>query len=234
MLRIPNHGRGAIKNLVPSEGAVMVSILPTKDWVHRIGDRASDDVGKAAALPRCRASARGFDPRLAFLELLLSLGPSLWRERREEFSLVRLYHRVPLHDEVLQSCELVGFCPGFLSRVEVIDGLLELCAGPESGATDYLHTTSALAFERLLALTFTVRVYRSISCIADRKQAKDILQQQLFDTAFRFQNDGDRVAQMLVFIEVPSTAQLGLKLKDDMRATKDKLDKIAASLDSSK
>jgi hypothetical protein len=86
----------------------------------------------------------------------------------------------------------------------------------------------------LLALTFTVRVYRSISCIADRKQAKDILQQQLFDTAFRFQNDGDRVAQMLVFIEVPSTAQLGLKLKDDMRATKDKLDKIAASLDSSK
>jgi hypothetical protein len=39
---------------------------------------------------------------------------------------------------------------------------------------------------------------------------------------------------MLVFVEVPATAQRGLKLKDDMRATKDKLDKIAASLDSSK
>jgi hypothetical protein len=66
------------------------------------------------------------------------------------------------------------------------------------------------------------------------KQAKDILRQQLFDTAFKFENDGDRIAQMLVFIEVPATAQLGLKLKDDMRATKDKLDKIAASLNSSK
>ena len=107
-------------------------------------------------------------------------------------------------------------------------------SGPEFAATDYLHTTSALAFERLLALNFTLRVYRSISCAADRKQAKDILRQQLFDTAFKFDNDGDRIAQMLVFIEVPATAELGLKLKDDMRATKDKLDKIAASLNSSK
>jgi hypothetical protein len=107
-------------------------------------------------------------------------------------------------------------------------------SGPEFGATDYLHTTSALAFERLLALNFTLRVYRSISCTADRKRAKDILRQQLFDTAFKFDNDGDRIAQMLVFIEVPATAELGLKLNDDMRATKDKLDKIAASLNSSK
>jgi hypothetical protein len=39
---------------------------------------------------------------------------------------------------------------------------------------------------------------------------------------------------MLNFIEVPATAQLGLKLKDDMQATKDRLDKIATLLDSSK
>jgi hypothetical protein len=39
---------------------------------------------------------------------------------------------------------------------------------------------------------------------------------------------------MLNFIEVPATAQLGLKLNDDMQATKDKLDKIAISLNSSK
>ena len=75
-------------------------------------------------------------------------------------------------------------------------------SGPEFGATDYLHTTSSLAFERLLALNFTLRVYRSIACAADRKQAKDILRQQLFDTAFKFENDGGRIAQMLVFIEV--------------------------------
>ena len=107
-------------------------------------------------------------------------------------------------------------------------------SGPEFGATDYLQTASSLAFERLLALNFTLRVYRSISCTADRKQAKDILRQQLLDTAFKFENDGDRITQMLNFIEVPATAQLGLKLKDDMQATKDKLDKIAASLNSSK
>src|SRR5260370_37723391 len=99
---------------------------------------------------------------------------------------------------------------------------------------DYLQTTSSLAFERVLALNFTLRVCRSISCTADRKQAKDILRQQLFDATFKFENDGDRIVQMLVFIEIPATAQLGLKLKDDMRATKDKLDNIAASLNSSK
>ena len=86
----------------------------------------------------------------------------------------------------------------------------------------------------MLALNFTLRVYRSISCTADRKQAKDILRQQLLDTAIKLENDGDRIAQMLTFIEVPATAQLGLKLKDDMQATKDRLDKIAALLDSSK
>jgi hypothetical protein len=107
-------------------------------------------------------------------------------------------------------------------------------SGPEFGATDYLQTTSSLAFERLLALNFTLRVYRSISCRADRKQAKDVLRQQLFDTANKFENDGDRIAQILTFIEVPATAQLGLKLKDDMQATKDRLDKIATLLDSSK
>ena len=107
-------------------------------------------------------------------------------------------------------------------------------SGPEFEATDYLQTTSSLAFERVLALNFTLRVYRSISCTADRTQAKDILRQQLLDTAFKFKNEGDRIAEMVTFIEVPATAQLGLKLKDDMRATKDKLDKIAASLDSSK
>jgi hypothetical protein len=107
-------------------------------------------------------------------------------------------------------------------------------SGPEFEATDYLQTTSSLAFERVLALNFTLRVYRSISCPADRTQAKDILRQQLHDTAFKFKNDGDRIAQMLNFIEVPATAQLGLKLNDDMQATKDKFDKIAASLNSSK
>jgi len=106
--------------------------------------------------------------------------------------------------------------------------------GPEFEAADYLQTTSSLAFERMLALNFTLRVYRSISCIADRKQAKDILRQQLLDTAIKLENDGDRIAQMLTFIEVPATAQLGLKLKDDMLATSEKLNKIASSLNSSK
>ena len=105
----------------------------------------------------------------------------------------------------------------------------QVASGPEFGGTDYLQTTSSLAFERLLALNFTLRVFR-----ADRKQAKDVLRQQLFDTASKFENDGDRITQILTFIEVPATAQLGLKLKDDMQATKDRLDKIATLLDSSK
>jgi hypothetical protein len=84
--------------------------------------------GRPQPSPVAEPSASGFDPGLASLELLLSLGPALWREPRHEVFPVRLYHSVPLHDEVLQSCELVGFCPDFLSRIDVIDGLLELGA----------------------------------------------------------------------------------------------------------
>jgi len=103
--------------------------------------------------------------------------------------------------------------------------------GQEFEATDYLQTASSVAFERMLALDFTFRTYRSISCTSDRTQAKTILQEQLYDTAFKFKNEANRIAEMLKFIKVPATAQLGLKLKDDMRATKDKLDRISASLD---
>jgi hypothetical protein len=60
-------------------------------------------------------------------------------------------------------------------------------------------------------------------------QAKTVLQEQLHDTAFKFKNEANKIAEMLKFIRVPATAQLGLKLKEDMRATNDKLDKISAS-----
>ena len=56
-------------------------------------------------------------------------------------------------------------------RLRNFHAAVQGASGPEFEVMDYLQTTSSLAFERVLALNFTLRVCRSISCTADRKQA---------------------------------------------------------------
>ena len=104
--------------------------------------------------------------------------------------------------------------------------------GEEFETTDFLQGVSTLAEERVLALDFTLAMYKSISSTDDRAKAAKILKEQLDYYSWQFNKEAVRIAEMLKFVKVPATIQLGLKLKEDMRATKDKLDKIAASLHS--
>ena len=103
--------------------------------------------------------------------------------------------------------------------------------GEEFEATDFLQSVSTVAAERLLGLDYSLTTYHSISC--DRTKATKVLKEQIDYYSWQFKNEADRIAGMLTFLKVPATAQLGLKLKDDMRSTKDKLDKIAATLGTS-
>jgi hypothetical protein len=106
--------------------------------------------------------------------------------------------------------------------------------GEEFASTEFLENISYVAEERVFALGYSLQIYKSFSCANGRTAAKGSLKEQLSYVSWQFNNDADRVAGFLKFVKVPATAQLGLKMKDDMRATKDNLDKIAASLDSSK
>jgi hypothetical protein len=102
--------------------------------------------------------------------------------------------------------------------------------GVEFEGTDFLENTSQMVEERLDDLSYTLRLYDRISCKADREKVKSLVKEQSGLIAYLINYDADRVAGMLSFVKVPATAQTGLKMKDDMRAAKEKLDAIAASL----
>jgi hypothetical protein len=103
--------------------------------------------------------------------------------------------------------------------------------GENFETADFLQSTSLLAEERVLALDYTSAMYKSIPSTNDRGKAARIVKEQLEYYARQFDSEATRVAEMLKFVKVPATIQLGIKLKEDLRTTKDKLDKISASLD---
>jgi hypothetical protein len=102
--------------------------------------------------------------------------------------------------------------------------------GEEFESTDFLQTTAYLALERMVALDYSLALYRSISSANDKAKAAAIVKAQVEYYSWQFKIDSDRISGMLKFVKISSTIQLGLKLKEDMRATKDRLDKITASM----
>jgi hypothetical protein len=94
-----------------------------------------------------------------------------------------------------------------------------------------LDHTATSAEERMYAANAALQMYDSISSASDRAKVKGILKEQLLDYySWVFDQDVTRTAGVLTFIKVPAAAQLGLRMRDDMRAAKEKLDTIAASL----
>jgi hypothetical protein len=102
--------------------------------------------------------------------------------------------------------------------------------GEEFESTEFLESVSYVAQERVLAADYTLAMYRSISPADDKAKAARIAKEQLEYCSWQFKHEAERIAGMLKFGKVPATIQLGLKLKDDMRATEIKLGQLAASL----
>lgn len=103
-------------------------------------------------------------------------------------------------------------------------------SGRECESTVFLENISASVGERLIALHFALQMFDSISCESDCEKVKNIVKARLDWSAELINYDSDRVSGMLPFVTIPSTARMGLKMKDDMRAVKEKLDAIAAAL----
>jgi hypothetical protein len=94
-----------------------------------------------------------------------------------------------------------------------------------------LDHTALAAEDRLYAANAALEIYDSISSQPDRLRAKRILKEKLLDYySWAFDQDATRTAGAITFTRLPAVAQLGLRMEDDMRTTKKKLDAIAASL----
>ena len=93
---------------------------------------------------------------------------------------------------------------------------------------DHVATQEA---ERLLAANVALQVYGAISSEQDRSRAKRILKEKLLDYySWVFDQDVTRINGLLTFVKVPAALQLGLRMKDDIRAAKEKMDAIITSM----
>ena len=102
--------------------------------------------------------------------------------------------------------------------------------GEELEVLRFLDQVATTAEDRLGAANTLLQMYDSISCKPDRVRAKRILKAQLDYYSWVFDSEVTRVTGGLTFVKVPAAAQIGLRMKDDLRAAKEKLDAIAASV----
>lgn len=95
---------------------------------------------------------------------------------------------------------------------------------------DLDHTATA-AEDRLYAANAALQMYDSVPSPPDRVQVGRILKEKLLAYySWVFDQDVTRTTGVLTFVKIPAAAQLGLRMKDDLRAAKERLDVIAESL----
>jgi hypothetical protein len=103
--------------------------------------------------------------------------------------------------------------------------------GEELQVVEFLDEVATTAEDRLYAANAMLRMYDNISCKPDRVKVRGILRDQLEYYSWQMENEAGRVTGSLALSKVPAAAQIGLRMKDDLRAAKIKLDAIAGSLD---
>lgn len=103
--------------------------------------------------------------------------------------------------------------------------------GEELEVLEFLDQAAKTAEDRLYALDAELRMYDTVSCKPDRDNLRIILKGQLEYYSWLFDSEVTRITGGLTFTKMPAAAQTGLRMKDDLRAAKDKLDAISASLD---
>ena len=107
-------------------------------------------------------------------------------------------------------------------------------AGPLRGedwqVVQELENISLVAEDRIFAASAGLRMYKSVSCEKDRARVRGILKEQLEAYSWLFDKEVTRTAGLLTFAKVPAAAQLGLRMKDDLRVAREKLDAIVAAL----
>ena len=103
--------------------------------------------------------------------------------------------------------------------------------GEEWQEVDFLDGIATTAAETFEAANTMLDMYDSISCKPDRAKVRPILKKHLDYYSRNMDWEADRSAGSLQFAKVPAVAQMGLRMKDDLRAAKEKLDAIGGSLD---
>jgi hypothetical protein len=103
-------------------------------------------------------------------------------------------------------------------------------SGEEFDEANFLEETASLVDERIYATAAMLQMYDAVSCKNDRANVKPLLKEQLNESSWRLNEQTTRTTGFLPIVKVPALATEGIKMRDDMRAAKEKVDSISASL----
>jgi len=73
-------------------------------------------------------------------------------------------------------------------------------------------------------------IYDNMQCAADREVAEAALENRLGFYSYLLGIEADQVAGHLPYMKLPATVQASVRVRDDLRAAKSKMDEIAASV----
>jgi hypothetical protein len=103
-------------------------------------------------------------------------------------------------------------------------------SGESFDEANFLEQTSSLVQERLYATAAMLQMYDAISCKTDRANVRPLLKEQLNYSSWRLNEQATRTSGFLAIVTVPALATEGIKMRDDVRAAKNKIDSISAFL----
>jgi hypothetical protein len=126
------------------------------------------------------------------------------------------------------SHDLSATVKAFENHVKDFRAMQQAAQGEQLAVLTDLEHVAAIAEERAYAANSELQMYDSISC--DRAKARAILKEQLEYYVWVFNIEVTRTTSELTFVKAPAAAQIGLKMKDDLQAAKEKFDEILAGL----
>lgn len=117
-----------------------------------------------------------------------------------------------------------------LSESSDIEKMAKTLKGTELETALSLDSKATQGAMELDAVVWFLAVYDHMQCDTDRNFSKAVLNNRLSFYSYVLGLVADQAAGQLAFARLPATAQAGARIKDALRADKNKLDEIAASL----
>jgi hypothetical protein len=117
-----------------------------------------------------------------------------------------------------------------LSESTDLEEMAKSLKGPDFDTALQVDDKAQQGVMELDAAIWFLGVYDNMQCAPDREISKAALKNRLGLYSHLLGLEADQVAGHLAFANSPATVQTGLRVKDELRGAKSKLDEITASL----
>jgi hypothetical protein len=117
-----------------------------------------------------------------------------------------------------------------LSESTDLEAMAKSLKGPDFEAEMQVDTKAQHGVMELDAAVWFLDIYNNMQCAPDREIAKTALKNRLGFYSYLLGLEADQVAANLAFANSPAVVQSGMRVKDELRAAKGKLDEIVSSV----